>query len=121
MNIYDKAHDLSRTLKGTAEYVALLSAQEKLKAEPAAFKMFLDYRRKEIVYQGAVMSGQQPPDEDLKTLEQLSQIISLNTVVRDYIQAEARFGVVFGDIQRILSEAVKELSSMYQDEEEGGK
>lgn len=121
MNIYDKAHELARAFKNSEEYLNLLAAQGKLTADPAAYKMFLDYRRKEIAYQTAMMSGQTLDDSEMKNLERLAQIIGLNSAVRDYIQAEARFGVIFGDIQRIIGDSVKELSSMYaQDEKEGG-
>ena len=121
MNIYDKAHELARAFKTSEEYLNLMAAQRKLMADPSANKMFLDYRRKEIAYQTAMMAGQTPDDSELKTLENLAQIIGLNSSVREYIQAEARFGVIFGDIQRIIGDSVKELSSMYtQDQEEGG-
>jgi len=121
VNIYDKAHELARVFKKSEEYRNLLAAQVRLSADSAAYKMFLDYRRKEIAYQTAMMSGQTPDDSELKNLERLAQIIGLNSAVRDYIQAEARLGVIFSDIQRIIGDSIKELSSMYtQDEEEGG-
>lgn len=121
MNIYDKAHELARALKNSEEYLSVLTAQKKLTADPAAYKMFLDYRRKEIAYQTAMMSGQTLDDSEMKNLERLAEIIGLNSAVREYIQAEARFGTIFGDIQRIIGDSVKELSAMYaQGEEEGG-
>jgi len=120
VHVYDKAHELARALKSSEEYLKLLAAQEKLSADQAALKMFLDYRRKEIAYQTAMMSGQKPDDSEIKSLERLAEIVGLNSAVRDYIQAEARFGVIFGDVQRIIGDSVKELSSMYTQDEEGG-
>lgn len=120
MFVYDKAHELARALRSTPEFVALKTTQDKLKNDPQAYKMFLDYRRKEIAYQSAVMSGQHPEEDEVKNLHRLAQIVNLNSIVRDYIEAEARFGVIFSDIQRIIADAVKEVSSFYTDEQEEG-
>jgi len=120
MNIYDKAHELARALKQAQEYQALVIAQEKLRGDNAAFKMFVDYRRKEIAYQTTIMSGKEMDEAELKTLERLVEIISANSLVRDYMQAEARFGTIYGDVQRIINEAVKELGAMYTQDQEGG-
>lgn len=120
MLVYDKAHELARAFRSTPEFMTLKSTQERLKNDPQAFKMFLDYRRKEIAYQTAVMSGKQPEEAEVKNLQRLAEIVNLNSLVRDYIQAEARFGVIFSDIQRIIGDAVKEVSSLYTNEEEEG-
>lgn len=121
MLVHDKAHELARALRSAPEYQALLSAQGKLSGDTQSLLMFKDYRKKEIAYQTALMSGRQVDEAEVNSLQKLAEIINLNSLVRDYVQAEARFGVIFADVQRIVGDAVKEVSALYkQDEMEGG-
>ncbi|MBT9175893.1 MAG: hypothetical protein DDT20_00195 [Firmicutes bacterium] len=121
MLVHDKAHELARALRSSPEYQALLTAQGKLSSDTQSLVMFKDYRKKEIAYQTALMSGQQVDEAEMKSLQKLAEIINLNSLVRDYIQAEARFGIIFADVQRIVGDAVKEVSALYKEEEtEGG-
>ncbi len=120
MLVHDKAHELARVLKTTPEFQTLKQLQTKLKDDTSAYKMFLDYRRKEIAYQAQLMSGQEPDPAQGKSLQKLSEIVNLNSVVREYVQAEARFGTIYNDIQRIIGDAIEEVSSIYTDEQEGG-
>ncbi|MDP3058228.1 MAG: YlbF family regulator, partial [bacterium] len=57
MSIYDKAHELSRILKLTPEYGALIVAKTALTADKAARDMFLDFRKKEMSLQSAILAG----------------------------------------------------------------
>jgi len=120
MLIHDKAHELARVLKATPEFQTLCELQTKLKEDQAAYKMFLDYRRKEIAYQTQLMSGGKPDAEQDSLLAKLTEIVSQNSIVREYIQAEARFGTVYNDIQRIIGGAIDQISSIYTAEQEGG-
>lgn len=121
MLVHDKAHELARALRQAPEFQALLAAQGKLNADALSHKMFRDYRQKEIAYQTAVMAGQSPNEAEVQSLQKLAEIVNLNSLVREYIQAEARFGVIFADVQRIMGDAVKEISALYkEDEGEGG-
>ncbi|MBT9134358.1 MAG: hypothetical protein DDT37_01339 [Firmicutes bacterium] len=121
MLVHDKAHELARAFRSSPEYQALLTAQGKLSNDTQSLEMFKDYRKKEIAYQTALMSGQQVDEAEMKSLQKLAEIINLNSLVRDYIQAEARFGIIFADVQRIVGDAVKEVSALYKEAEtEGG-
>jgi cell fate (sporulation/competence/biofilm development) regulator YlbF (YheA/YmcA/DUF963 family) len=119
--IHDIAHELARALRSAPEYQALLTAQNKLTSDIQSLEMFKDYRKKEIAFQTAIMSGRQVDEAERKSLQTLAEIINLNSHVRDYMHAEARFGVIFSDVQRIIGDAVKEVSALYkEDEGEGG-
>jgi len=120
MLIHDKAHELARVLKATPEFQTLSQLQIKLKEDNSAYKMFLDYRRKEIAYQAQLMSDSKPDPEQGRLLQKLSEIVNQNSIVREYIQAEARFGTIYNDIQRIIGDAIEQISSIYTEEQEGG-
>jgi len=118
--VHDKAHELARALRNSPEYQAMLAAQGKLCGDTQALEMFKDYRKKEIAYQTALMSGQQVDEAEMKSMQKLAEIVNLNSLVRGYIQEEARFGVIFADVQRIVGDAVKEIGALYtQDETKG--
>jgi len=120
MLIHDKAHELARALRATPEFHALNQWQAKLKADQPAYKMFVDYRRKEIAYQAQLMSGKEPDVEQFKAMQRLSEIVGLNSIVREYLQAEAKFATIYNDIQRIIGDSIEEISSIYTEEQEGG-
>ena len=132
MLVHDKAHELVRALRSAPEYKELCGCREKLQQDQAAYKMFLDYRRKELQYEAMKLSGQTAPAGLEESLPKLREIVYLNGLVRDYLHAEARFGVIFNDIQRIIGDSLKEVTQMYSEiteedladedlaEEEGG-
>lgn len=120
MLIHDKAHELARALRATPEFHALNQWQSKLKADQAAYKMFVDYRSKEIAYQTQLMSGKEPDAEQTKSMQRLSEIVGLNSIAREYLQAEAKFATIYNDIQRIIGDSIEEISSIYTEEQEGG-
>jgi len=120
MLIHDKAHELARALRGTPEFNSLRQWQSKLKEDQPAYKMFVDYRRKEIAYQTQLMSGKEPDAEGGKAMQRLAEIVGLNSIVREYLQAEAKFATIYNDIQRIIGDSIEEISSIYTEEQEGG-
>lgn len=117
MLVHNKAHELARALRSAPEYQALLTAQGKLTSDIQSLEMFKDYRKKEIAFQTAIMSGRQVDEAEKQSLQKLAEIINLNSLVRDYLQAEARFGVIFSDVQRIIGDAVKEVGALYKEDE----
>jgi cell fate (sporulation/competence/biofilm development) regulator YlbF (YheA/YmcA/DUF963 family) len=122
MLVHDKAHELVRALKQAPEYGELNASRAKLQQDQAAYKMFLDFRRKELQYEALKLSGQNVPEGLEAALPKLREIVYLNSLIRDYLQAEARFGTIFNDIQRIIGDSLKEVTEIYSEltEEEGG-
>ncbi|MGI6604451.1 MAG: YlbF family regulator [bacterium] len=108
MNVYDEAHSLARSLRGSVEFQTLLKAREALDAEPEKLKRVQDLKIKEIELQARVLAGEKVSQERMEALRQMADILLLDLTVRSYLEAEGRFTRLFTDIQKIIADAVKE-------------
>ncbi len=106
MQVYDHAHALARALKESNVYQDYLGAKEKVEGEESAREMLHDYQEflKEI--QEKYLKGEEITKEQEEKNERLKSVILLNTLIKNYFEAEHRLGVVLMDIQKIISEAV---------------
>jgi cell fate (sporulation/competence/biofilm development) regulator YlbF (YheA/YmcA/DUF963 family) len=101
MNVYDAAHQLARSLSECPEYIAYKEAKEKVKQDLQAEKMLNDLRTTQFEVQTLKLSGK-PTDEAEKKLQNLYNIVSCNSLLQNYLEAEERFAVLFSDIQKII-------------------
>ena len=123
MLIHDKAHELVRALRQSPEYKDLLAAADRLRQDPATLKMFLDFRRTELEYDTKIMTGAEADPAEIESLNKRREIVILNSLIREYVEKEMRFGTIFSDVQRIINGAVQEVASIYAEmgNEEGGQ
>lgn len=101
MNAYDAAHQLARSLEESSEYVEYKNVKEKVKQDPQVLKMLKDLRAKQLEVQALTLSGK-PNAEAQKSLESLYNIAINNSLIKEFLDAEERFAVLFTDIQNII-------------------
>mgnify|MGYP002411813129 CR=1 FL=1 len=109
MAVYDKAHELASELKQSDEYREYQKAKAQVSDSESAMSILRDYRKQEITFQSALLTGQQPTDDDKKEMERLTGIVEMHGPVKRYLEAERRVFVMFSDIQKILTEALNLL------------
>lgn len=105
-NVYDKAHELARTLKDCNEAVQFRETAKKVEKDASNKKMLDDFRKIQFEAYTEQMQTGKISDETQEKLQKLGSVISLNPVIAEYLQVEARFGVMWEDIMRILNEAI---------------
>lgn len=110
-NPYDKAHDLARALRESVEFQTLLEKKQRVDADPAAKKMLDDFRHRQWELETRRIMGETITDDDLNQIAKLQEAVGVHMVLRDYLEAEYRFGVIYSDIHKILGEAVREVIS----------
>ena len=106
MNVYDIAHQLARSLSECPEYLEYKKAKESIKQDPQAEKMLKDLRSRQVEVQALKLSGKSV-DEALMNLENLYSIVSHNSLLKRYLEAEERFAVLFADIQNIIMKGIE--------------
>lgn len=106
MNIYDKAHELAKLLKSSPEVVDYKNKVESLKSNEANRKIVEDLRKKEFEVYSKQMQGMQVSKEEMDAIANLYSIIQHNTEIREYLEAERRFSILWQDIIKILGDAV---------------
>lgn len=109
MNPYDKAHELARALRESQEFQALAERKRRVDADPAAKKMLDDFRHRQWELETRRIMGEEITEGDVEQVKRLQDVITTNTLAREYLEAEYRFGIVYSDIHKILGDAVKEV------------
>lgn len=108
VEVYDEAHALARSLRASAEFQRLLKAKDALQREPDKLKRVTEFKAKEFEVEGQRLLGVDLPPEKLEALQRLADLLLLDPVAREYLEAEARFTRLFSDVQKIVLDAVKE-------------
>lgn len=117
MNVYDIAHDLARAVKDSQEMTILKKAMADIESNADAKQMLDDFRQRQADVQRQIMSGETPASDEMENMEKLYEIINMNPTIRNMLEAERRLSIVMEDIQRILSEPLKEIYLIDADDE----
>jgi cell fate (sporulation/competence/biofilm development) regulator YlbF (YheA/YmcA/DUF963 family) len=117
VNVYDHAHALAKAIKSSPEYKNFIKCQEKLEKDPHAKEMLTDFQKTQWELQKQKMSGLEVAPEQEKRLTQMWEVISLNMVVKEYLEREYHFSVMLADVQKIIGEALKDIISQEIPEE----
>jgi len=112
MTAYDKAHELAKLLEGSEEYNLFRKAKHSLEQDQENVKMIHDFRRKQLEIQMAQISGMEIDEEYIKQTEKLYEVLSMNSQINEYFNAEYRLSKMMSDIQKILGDAVSEWFSL---------
>ena len=57
---------------------------------------------KQMQMQQKQMSGQELSEEEQEDMEQLKNLVDLNSDIKEYLEAEYRMSVMLNDLQKIL-------------------
>ncbi len=105
MNVYDKANELARALNECEQYIEYKKVKESLTDENDK-KIIEDFRKLQIEAYNEQMEKGYLSDEMKRKLQDLHVLASKNAKVNEYLMSEERFGIVWADIMKILSQAV---------------
>jgi cell fate (sporulation/competence/biofilm development) regulator YlbF (YheA/YmcA/DUF963 family) len=105
--IYDKAHELAKEIKLSPEYREFKEAKEKIEKDNESLKIVNDFHTKQVEIQTMQMTGKQIPSEKMKEYEKMSEILTYNTKVREYLQAEYKIAKIMADIQKIFADTLE--------------
>lgn len=107
VNVYDKAHELARALKESAEYRSYAAAKDKVEQNDELAKMINDFHEKNMAVQTQRMMTGQLDQEAMAEVESLYRIVTSDPVAAQYIQSEFALTQVVSEIYRILGEVVQ--------------
>lgn len=106
MNLYNKAHELASELKINPDVIEFRKASEAVKKNDLSMKMVKDYRELQFEAYGEQMKNGKISEATEKKIQSKASVICMNPDVARYLQAEARFAVIYQDIIKILNDAV---------------
>ena len=109
MYVYDVANNLAKAIQERKEYKEYKKAKEEVQAVPE-MKAKIDEFEK-IRYEVQVMSfqGDQQDEEKMKKLQEMYDILMKEPKIKEYFDIEVRFNIMLADVNKIISESVKDL------------
>lgn len=111
-NPHDLAYDLARAIKDSNEYRSMLHLQKELNGDGQARGMLDDFRAKQMALQMKQMQGEQIKESEMEQVTKLHEAMSLHPKLRMLLEAEQRFSLLLGDINRIMMEPLESLYSI---------
>lgn len=109
MYVYDQANNLAKAIKESKEYLEYKKAKEEMESNPEMKKKIDEFEK--IRYDVQVMSfqGEKQDEEKQKKLQQMYQILIQDKKTKEFFDIEVRFNIMLADVNKIISESVKDL------------
>lgn len=108
MYVYDEANNLAKAIQESNEYLEYKKAKENLNSNPEMKQKVDEFEK--IRYDVQVMSFQGKDDpEKMKKLQEMYNILNGDKQIKEYFDIEVRFNIMLADVNKIISESVKDL------------
>lgn len=105
MNIYDALRQLERSIKDSQEYKRYQELKSKIMEKEETKDILMDIRKKQVEVQSFMMMGQEIPEEKMKELERVNELLSFHPTINEFLQAEYMLSKIFEDVTKDLTEA----------------
>ena len=108
-NIYNTANKLAKEIQESSEYKNYKKAREAVLSNPDLKKKIEDFEQ--IRYDVQVLSmekGKEDP-EKMQKLQEMYNILNNDKKIKEYFDIEVRFNIMLADVNKIISESVKDL------------
>ena len=111
MLVYDTVNKLAEEIKESDEYNSLKNAKQAINIMPEYKKKIEDFNK--IRYEEQLNAMQTGKTDEAKMLDIQNMYKEMIEIpeIRKYFDAELKFNVMLGDVNRIISESVKDLLS----------
>ena len=109
MKIYDTANKLAAELKQTDEYKAYKNSKQQIESNAEVKSKIDEFDKLRVEAQKAMLKGEANANELSVKLQNLYTELYQNEIAKNYLEAEMRFSVMVTDINKIISEAIKDV------------
>jgi len=108
MYVYDQANNLAKSIQESKEYLEYKKIKEEVSSNPETKAKVDEFEK--IRYDIQVMSFQGKEDpEKMNKLQEMYNILNEDKKIKEYFDIEVRFNIMLADVNRIISESVKDL------------
>jgi len=109
MYVYDAANSLARAIAESPEYAAYKKAKETISAIPELQEKLEEFNKLKYEIQVLTFQGEKQNEEKMKKLQDLYEILTAEEKIKEYFDVEVRFNIMLADVNKIISESVKDL------------
>ena len=109
MYVYDEANNLAKAIQESKEYLEYKKAKESLNQNLELKQKIEEYEK--IRYEVQVMAFQGDKESEEKTLklQEMYNMLVQDAKIKEYFDIEVRFNIMLADVNKIISESVKDL------------
>ena len=109
MQVYDTVNKLAKELKESEEYVNYKTAKQVININTKLKNKIDEFEKARYEEQIMTMQTGKPDEEKMKKVQELYlELIDIEEA-KKYFDAELKFNILLGDVNKIISEAVKDV------------
>ena len=108
MYVYDEANNLAKAIQESKEYKEYETIKKQVSSDAEMKKKIDDFEKLRYDVQAMAFQGRQD-EEKTKKLQEMYTILNEDKKIKEYFDIEVRFNIMLADVNRIISESVKEL------------
>ena len=109
MYVYDQANILAKSIKESKEYLEYKKAKEDLNNNPEMKNKVDEFEKIRYDVQVMAFQGEKQDEEKQKKLQEMYQILMQDAKIKEFFDIEVRFNIMLADVNKIISESVKDL------------
>ena len=109
MQVYDTVNRLAQEIKESEEYVNYKMAKQAIDLNQELKKKIDEFEIARYEAQISAMQSGKEDEEKLKKVQEMYAEIIEQEEARKYFDAELKFNVMLGDVNKIISEAVMDV------------
>ncbi len=109
MNIYDTANKLASEIKQSDEYKAYKDAKQQIESNAEVKSKINEFDKLRVDMQKAMLKGESTSNELSVKVQNLYTELYQNEIAKNYLESEMRFSVMVTDVNKIISEAIKDV------------
>ena len=109
MYVYDEANNLAKAIQESKEYKEYKKAKEELESIPEMKTKVEEFEKIRYEAQVLAFQGKNEDEEKMKKLQEMYDILMHEPKIKEYFDIEVRFNIMLADVNKIISESVKDL------------
>ena len=111
MNVYDTVNKLAGEIKESEEYKNFKIAKQKISEEPKYKEKIAEFEKLRYEEQiNSIKSGKSDASQMEKIKNLYKELIDIPEI-KNYFDTELKFNILLGDVNKVISDAVKDVIS----------
>ena len=109
MNVYDTVNKLAEELKNSEEYISFKNAKQAISLEPEYKIKISDFEKVRYEEQLNRLKTGKKDEAKIEEMQNMYKELIEIPEIQKYFDAEFKFNVLLGDVNKIISEAVRDI------------
>lgn len=109
MNVYDKTHELAKSIKESSEYKEYKAVKEIVYNDLNLKDKVDEFEKIRYEEQLLAIQGEKQDEEKMKKLQELYEILIKEPEVKNFFDKQVKFNVMIADVNKIIGESIKDV------------